>query len=225
VLSEVNQEGRTLKHVALRASDGAWVVLFDDSRWEASADVPQDCQNELVRLTSESAVLKSVALGPNNTWVILYGTNGVTVSTGVPATLTQRLINLQNQAQTLKSVALAPNGGWAVFYAQNGFTVENASGLFQQLRLLNANVVLKSVTFGPNSSWAFLVNTNGAFYSSDVPGIFQSEITAIQNISNTPAINTVALGPSVNYAVGYSKNAFRTNVTRAVRTIRGASRR
>jgi surface antigen len=212
----LNQNGNQINYVTLRASDDAWVVVYDNNKWKAHTDIPTELRNRLTLLSSQSFTITAVAMGPNNTWIVTYGTNGYYYS-GVPSGLQSALIQAGSLARNITNVILGPDANsWALTYGQNGYQSQNIpSELFNAMRDVGTNGgTIRRLAIGAGNNWALVSNRN-TYQTRNVPNNLFNALDDIAD--NNFQVSGIALGRSGSYAVTYDRNAWYANATKSRR--------
>ena len=206
--------------MVLRASDDAWVVIYDGNFWDAN-NVPDGCRNELTRVSSQSGTaIKGVALGPGDSWVVVSSQNNASIYTfrsgNLPTAFYNALTNAVNNNQTITRVGLGPSGGWAMVTGFNTVTASGIpAGLFTAMTNYQKNGnTITSFAINANNNWIVTADTN-LFVSGGVPTAMFNALTTLQTDAST--ITSVALGQSGSYAISYNRNGWYANSTRSAR--------
>jgi hypothetical protein len=197
----------------MRASDDAWVILYDKNKWEQDG-IPTNLESELSRLKSLNNTIRAIALGPSGSWVVIYNyTDGVIVrengftSYNAPDTLFTRLTDIKTRAQKIRTITIGPSGGWAVIENTNTpWSSNTPTDFFGRLTTLqNSGAQISQIALGTNNRWAIIANNN-TNYSGNLSTTFFNNLEAIKNGGYT--VNALGIGTGDSYGIVYNKNAY-----------------
>lgn len=103
--------------------------------------------------------------------MIVYDKYGASWSEKFPHDAINALAPIIQKAFNIKSIAFAPNGGFAIIYGENGYSTKDIpqDAVVELSTLYKQGSTIKSIAFSPNGGWVILCDTNGAYWSTNIP--------------------------------------------------------